>query len=1225
LLTFLLAPLLAATPGPGRPSRAPDLDALPGFRSPPPGYGQVAFYWWLGDPLTKERLTWQLDRLTGMGVSGLQINYAHSDKGGPTYGLTYPSEPALFSKEWWSLVQWFAGEAGRRGMAVSLSDYTLGIGQGWVLDDALKAHPEIAGAELKHEIRDLKPGQRLDWPVPAGDLLAAQAFRAAGSGVTGPPVDLLASVAAGRLGWTAPADAAWKFVAVWAAPKRPSIDPMHPLSGRAVVKHFFQPWEDRLPGLPGRGVNFFFSDELDFNLRGRIWNAAFADEFRRRKGYDLRPELPALFLDTGDRTPKVRLDYGDVMVALSEENYFQPVYDWHEQRGMIYGCDHGGRGRNVIEFGDYFRTQRWNQGPGADQPRLGRDLIKAKVASSIAHLYERPRVWLEGYYSSGWGTSSADVVDATFVNFLRGFNLLTFHGLYYSTHGGWWEWAPPCNHFRMPYWDHLRGFMDCVQRLSYVLSQGVHVCDVAVLYPVAAMEAGAEGKMAVDAAFAGGEALYRAGRDFDFLDFQSLERAVARDGRLAVAGESYRALVLPAMRTVRHSTLEQAANFVRAGGLVVAIGPLPEASERAGRKDPEVAQLVAAIFGAGNDAPREQAHPGGGVAFVARDPAGAVAWLERKIPPDLALSNGPAPAFMHRRVGPRDVFAVYDVPAGTVADVRATGRPELWDPWTGTTRPLPVLSQEAGRTRLRLPLGPKEGPLVVFSPGAPELEKPTAPGGLESLALDGPWRTEIAPTLDNRWGDFRWPAGAGFIGPEARRFHYRDETGAPAGWERPDFDDSGWLRVTCGFGEKFRLLGPLPANADTLALESTLAAATSAPTGPVAFGGAATEWRPYAFSWRWGVESDRGHQGYHGLKERLYDEFIRLGRFANQPPHRPRLTREAEPGGTRYYLWSTVAAPKSGRAAVLVAGNRPAAVWLNGRRLADDERHVELRGGANPVLLRYDRPGTGYVVFVDAAAPLAAEAMKPPSANADDRETVGTLAMRWHGQPGILPFDVRPDAAKPAGWYRFKAPPGLRAFELKAAGPVRCWIDGREVRPSAAPGGEQGWLRFAAPATAGGAPVVALRIETPRGLYGGEALPEPVRFICGEGSLAAGDWSCVEGLASYSGGLWFRRDLRLDAAQAARPATLDLGDVVASAEVRVNGRSAGVRVAPPWRFALTGLLQPGDNRLEILVCNTLANHYSTIPSPYAGNPRSGLLGPVRLELTPAADHRTTGK
>lgn len=65
----------------------------------------MAFYWWLGDPLTKERLTWQLEQLALVhGVMGLQINYAHSDRGGTSYGLTYPSEPALFSTQSWDLV-----------------------------------------------------------------------------------------------------------------------------------------------------------------------------------------------------------------------------------------------------------------------------------------------------------------------------------------------------------------------------------------------------------------------------------------------------------------------------------------------------------------------------------------------------------------------------------------------------------------------------------------------------------------------------------------------------------------------------------------------------------------------------------------------------------------------------------------------------------------------------------------------------------------------------------------------------------------------------------------------------------------------------------------------------------------------------------------------------------------------------------------------------------------
>jgi len=95
----------------GHPSRDPNLDALPGFINPPPGYGAVAFYWWLGDPLTKERIRWQLDQLRGAPVVGLQVNYAHGAKGNRWYGPTLPSEPPLFSEAWWDLFGWFMREA----------------------------------------------------------------------------------------------------------------------------------------------------------------------------------------------------------------------------------------------------------------------------------------------------------------------------------------------------------------------------------------------------------------------------------------------------------------------------------------------------------------------------------------------------------------------------------------------------------------------------------------------------------------------------------------------------------------------------------------------------------------------------------------------------------------------------------------------------------------------------------------------------------------------------------------------------------------------------------------------------------------------------------------------------------------------------------------------------------------------------------------------------------
>jgi hypothetical protein len=102
-----------------------------------------------------------------------------------------------------------------------------------------------------------------------------------------------------------------------------------------------------------------------------------------------------------------------------------------------------------------------------------------------------------------------------------------------------------------------------------------------------------------------------------------------------------------------------------------------------------------------------------------------------------------------------------------------------------------------------------------------------------------------------------------------------------------------------------------------------------------------------------------------------------------------------------------------------------------------------------------------------------------------------------------------------------------------------------------------------------------------------------------------------DGLLSYSGGAWYRKTVTIPAAQ---QVVLDLGEVVASAEVRVNGQAGGIRVSPPWRFDITKVVKPGANRIEVLVYNTLANHYSTVPTSYRGDLASGLIGPVALQL-----------
>ena len=124
-------------------------------------------------------------------------------------------------------------------------------------------------------------------------------------------------------------------------------------------------------------------------------------------------------------------------------------------------------------------------------------------------------------------------------------------------------------------------------------------------------------------------------------------------------------------------------------------------------------------------------------------------------------------------------------------------------------------------------------------------------------------------------------------------------------------------------------------------------------------------------------------------------------------------------------------------------------------------------------------------------------------------------------------------------------------------------------------------------------------------------------FECGRGQIPLGDW-CQFGLDYYSGGLKYIRHIQLNDVTKSHETLLNLGNVRTSAEVKVNGRSVGVRLARPFVFDLSEAVRAGDNEIEVVVLNTLANYMSAGPSKYVykGQTVSGLLGPVTLRMLP---------
>lgn len=70
----------------------------------------------------------------------------------------------------------------------------------------------------------------------------------------------------------------------------------------------------------------------------------------------------------------------------------------------------------------------------------------------------------------------------------------------------------------------------------------------------------------------------------------------------------------------------------------------------------------------------------------------------------------------------------------------------------------------------------------------------------------------------------------------------------------------------------------------------------------------------------------------------------------------------------------------------------------------------------------------------------------------------------------------------------------------------------------------------------------------------------------------------------FSGFVRYETDFHLEAAG---KIVLEITDAHEGVEVFVNGRSAGVQIAPPFRFDISNLAAPGENRLRIEVATTL--------------------------------------
>lgn len=554
------------------------------------------------------------------------------------------------------------------------------------------------------------------------------------------------------------------------------INTLNPEAVRAFLESTHAVYEREFQQHFGKTIPGIFTDEpayLSMNIPGIgvmgpgtiqpvPWVHDLPVLFRQRWGYSLVENLPALFFDQGDFT-RVRYHFWRLVTERFVEAFSKQVYQWCEAHHLPL------TGHYLLEDNLYVQT-RWigaamphyeyEHIPGID--KLLRNLytpLTVKQLDSVVCQLGKPRALCETFGGSGQDFSFAGRKWLGDWLSVLGINLNNPHLSLYSMRGERKRDYPANLFFQQPWWPENRLIADYMARLAYALSQGKRVVDLLVLHPMGSAWSryrpdSTAAVNRLDQALAELErVLLGHQRDFHYGDELLMEKyaQVEPNGPFFEVGQMrYRAVVVPTSHTWSAHTTRLLSEFANAGGLILAIPPLPGEVEGSLEADPLPASTL--------------------VVELPQLPG----TLDSRLPWDVHLETSTQVWVHHRHQGMMDWYFLSntDLESGCEGQLslNGCGRLESWEPTTGKITCLasrvvndcPSIGMTSTVVALKFP--PAGSHLLVLHRDRTPLEiaSPKPGGSAKPVKLADDWRLSLnGPnmiTLDTAqvWGESGW-------------------------------------------------------------------------------------------------------------------------------------------------------------------------------------------------------------------------------------------------------------------------------------------------------------------------------------------------------------------------------------------------------------------------------------------------------------------------------------
>lgn len=474
------------------------------------------------------------------------------------------------------------------------------------------------------------------------------------------------------------------------------------------------------PGGPADGGRLKGMVIDSWECRTQTWTPTMEKEFAGRRSYALRKWLPALAgWVVGDHLTSQRFlrDWRATLNDLLVSNYYGRLASLGRERGMTLSFE---AGPGDVAIGDILQYYGKADIPMCEfwwpnDPHWGGLENKPTTpAVSAAHIYGKPLIAAEAFTNIKvrWDEHPFMLKHLADRHFSMGVNHLVLHTY---THNPRLDIVPGTtfgSSIGTPFlrgqtwWPQMPVFTEYLARCGSMLQHGQPVADV-LWY----LGDDLDHKPMQNHAFP-------PGYQFDYLNQDALlHRITAKNGLLTTPeGVTWKILWLPDQTRLTAESLVRLRELIRQGATIVGQPSFQNPSLSGGLKNDAVFNtLIHELWGnplSGNG----DRKMGSGRLLWGMELNDALTNLG--FVPDVIGAN--SATWCHRQIDETDTYFIAahrETPLRANLSFRAQGRPELWDPLTGTTKPINVFERVGEHTTIPIHLPAAGSAFVIFRPG----------------------------------------------------------------------------------------------------------------------------------------------------------------------------------------------------------------------------------------------------------------------------------------------------------------------------------------------------------------------------------------------------------------------------------------------------------------------------------------------------------------------------